>query len=938
MVSGVTFKRDSMDQIGGSLRHKAKRFEMDARPPLMAVPEEPTTAAADTTKPAFSSSLFFSSGNQHQKEKVPLHHPKSPPKLLLSRLSASTHSSFRNTTTPVAATIPNTTINSKTPPVYVAVPPSPAGTEYDGDDVVMADTINNNNNNNNNNRRNSGAQQEGLISQVGNLKGSTGLKRQYRSTPGASRFKPSSAKGEEEEFKVEKVTANYPPKPVVSTSNKTTSYISKPVAPAVVAASHNQQQPQERKRASLQLNTPTELFARVQALIAAAKKNGVPTTSKSTIQKRLESAAPSAAPAPAPELAVELGAQQEVTPTTSNTNPLASFVTMGNAVGTGNEGAAAAAAAGTNPSVTLRPSHSSSSTSKVSSNPLFASTPTHPTPPSISQPLRPLVAATAADTSALPSSRGAQSSIRRYPPTPYSAAVAAGMQARRVSLAGRTPGATGGRRGGQGGGNAVSVSEGFKLAEQLAAVADRLASVSPRCPPTNPIEVVETGDDLVGRHESSIEVTTKKTLSWTPPPPQQQQQQKAAAAAADTQYAPVRTLPQQQQQKDPVTPMFQDDVAKLLKALDAPTLATALRTSRSSRLGNPQNQYDAASSSPMNGGGDGADAHRLCFSSILDLDGFDSNGEKRADIALAGTPMIHPRPIMANNTNGNRAPGGTTTGTGTGTGRSMAPNGFQVDKELRQAESRALKAEAGRNEAAALLKDYQGTIASLKDGHASALARAEAALTRAQADAFNTKAEVEDLKNKLQTTEVSFHTLYHDKYVPLKHAYQQLHSDNGLVRGQNEELRGLVEAEQSKVHELAKELEKVRFESSQRVATAETRAEESRDALMKLQAELDDNERRMREDAKRAVAVAHAAKERASNELLRREEELCSLSVKLKEVERMLGQYKAENEGFYETKQILKRELESKEEENARLSLMCEELLQVAEEQGWALQ
>jgi len=934
MVSGVTFKRDSMDQFGGSLRQKVKRFEMEARPPLKAVPEEPTSAAANTTKPAFSSSLFFSSRNQHQKEKVPLHHPKSPPKPLVSRLSASTHSSFRNTTSPVAATIPKTTtstINNKTPPVYVVVPPSPAGTEYDGDDVVMADT-------DNNNGGNSGAQQEGLISQVGNLKSSTGLKRQYRSTPGASRFKPSSKR--EEEFKVEEVTVNYPPKPAVS-ATATTSYISKPVA---VAASHHHQ-PQERKRVSLQLNTPTELFARVQALIAAAKENGVPTTSKSTIQKRLESAAPSVAPAPElavetlkgqipPPSAVELGAQPEVTPTTSNTNPLALFATMGNTLGTRNEGAAAAAT-GNNANVTSKPSHSSS-TSKASSNPLFAGTPTHPTPPSISQPLRPLVAATAAGTSALPSSRGVQTSIRRYAPTPYSAAVAAGMQVRRVSLAGRTPGATGGRGGGKGGGNAAaaSVSEGFKLAEQLAAVAERLASISPQCPPTNPIELVETDDHLVGSHKSPIDVTTKKTLSWTPPPPPQQQQ--AAAADDDKQYTPVRTLPQQQkqQQKDPVTPMFQDDVAKLLKALDAPTPATALRASRSSRLGNPQNQYHAAASSPMSGGGDGDDAQRLCSSSILDLDGFDSNGEKRADVALAGTPMIHPCLFMANNTNGNRAPGAT----GIGIGRSMAPNGLQLEEELRQAETRALKAEASRNEAAALLKDYQGTIASLQDSHASALARAKAALTCAQADAFNSKAEVEDLQNKLQTTEVSFQTLYHDKYVPLKQSYKQLHSDNGLVRGQNEKLRGLVKAEQSKVHQLAIELEKVRFESSQRVATAERRAEESRDAFLKLQTELNDNERRMREDAESAVAVAHAAKERASNELFRREEEVCSLSVKLKEVERMLGQYRAENEGFYETKQMLKKELENKEEENARLSLMCEELLQVAEEQGWALQ
>ena len=86
--------------------------------------------------------------------------------------------------------------------------------------------------------------------------------------------------------------------------------------------------------------------------------------------------------------------------------------------------------------------------------------------------------------------------------------------------------------------------------------------------------------------------------------------------------------------------------------------------------------------------------------------------------------------------------------------------------------------------------------------------------------------------------------------------------------------------------------------------------------------------------------LAQAAKERKSAEVGRKEEEICALEVRLHEVECVLGQYRAENEKFSATKEkyksviaALERELATKDAEKATLASMCNELLERLEEE-----
>jgi len=98
---------------------------------------------------------------------------------------------------------------------------------------------------------------------------------------------------------------------------------------------------------------------------------------------------------------------------------------------------------------------------------------------------------------------------------------------------------------------------------------------------------------------------------------------------------------------------------------------------------------------------------------------------------------------------------------------------------------------------------------------------------------------------------------------------------------------------------------------------------------------------RQHDDAVHLAHVAQAAKERKCKEVVTKEEEICSLEVRLREVERVLGEYKVENDKFFSVKERyktllagLEREVAVKEEEKSRLAAMCNELMCQAEKEA----
>ena len=74
---------------------------------------------------------------------------------------------------------------------------------------------------------------------------------------------------------------------------------------------------------------------------------------------------------------------------------------------------------------------------------------------------------------------------------------------------------------------------------------------------------------------------------------------------------------------------------------------------------------------------------------------------------------------------------------------------------------------------------------------------------------------------------------------------------------------------------------------------------------------------RQHDEAVHRAHIAQAAKDRKAHEVALKEEELCNMSVRLREFEDVLGQYKAENEKFAGTKERYKAAVVALEKEVA---------------------
>lgn len=414
---------------------------------------------------------------------------------------------------------------------------------------------------------------------------------------------------------------------------------------------------------------------------------------------------------------------------------------------------------------------------------------------------------------------------------------------------------------------------------------------------------------------------------------------------------------------DDVTFQFKGDVQALLQALDAATprsshVATPKYGAFSGKITRamadasteerPKQQARTRNSSLSNGSG----------APILDLSAFTADGDLQTSPGK-GTPykMLAVSPVELQHIAATVSP-------------AMEPNNF-VFKITTESESngeevsvlmeRIAGLEAECAEAADLLSGYQGTIAELQDQHSAALVRikSEVGLLESEVDRLNQE------KTRLSS---QFESLYREKYMPLKAEASALRRGGELLRGKLTEVEGRASRAQELEEELgaarasvaaakaeataAREAERLAERKVTAVSTtladAEKRWSTKFEAEMRrLEATLaaKDSEiqawrdkhtalARQHDEAVHRAHLAQAARERKAAEVARKEEEICALEVRLNGFERVLSQYRAENEKFAATKErykaavaALEQEVAAKDAEKLTLTSMCNELL-----------
>jgi len=344
--------------------------------------------------------------------------------------------------------------------------------------------------------------------------------------------------------------------------------------------------------------------------------------------------------------------------------------------------------------------------------------------------------------------------------------------------------------------------------------------------------------------------------------------------------------------------------------------------------------------------------------SILDLSGFDVHGDRRR--STAGTPLLlasksrHATPTSAYNT---RRP----------------LKSSSRDEEMEKLRQTILRLESQKEEAGAMLQGYQNSISSLQDKHSKEV-------IRAASEVKLMKTEVERLRRERCDIHSQFEALYNNKYVPLK-------SEAALLRKEIKELQAcekdalslfeeikmtkkeLIAAKQAasasqKAVEAAEAQKRAAIESEslakEKAQSVKANADKSLEMMrtdyekkieyLETSLQLKNNEleekgtksamlRQKLDETMHKLEVATAVRDRRQGEINSREEEVCALQVRLKEVEGILGQYKNENEKFFKLKEkykatiaSLERDLRKKEAEKATLTQMCDQLLSEKEE------
>jgi hypothetical protein len=530
--------------------------------------------------------------------------------------------------------------------------------------------------------------------------------------------------------------------------------------------------------------------------------------------------------------------------------------------------------------VAPRTDHSPSASANsagISNNPMFAGTPSHPTPPSVT--------------------------TRR---ASFSMAAAAGLH---------TP-STGG---------ASAASEGIKLAEKLHAAAEKLQT---------PVTVTFTGN----KKSVSIPNTTSSNEDATF---QFQGDVQALLQALDA------NTPQQENNNKPSTP------AGATVGNGMPTARALAAASTEERPKPVARRRSSLTASPNSGG-----------AAILDLAGFDANGERAAP--GQGTPLLAPRGGATNGTSVSShgttrfAPPTTSSPVVAAVARpSSAPEIASLRQQIAELESE-------RKDAASLLSGYQGTIAELQDRHS-------AAIIKLQAENAMLKSESERLRTDRAQIHSQFDTLYREKYAPLKTEAAALRRGADALRtrlaeeGGNSKRIAQLEAELSASHaataaaqqgaaafkaeaEAAKEagrvaehraadavarLQELEQKWSSKFAAESSRAEQ---ALAKKETEVSAWKdkyaalAKQYDDAVHRAHLAQAARERKAAEVGIKEEELCTLAVKLKNFEAVLQQYKEENQKFLGIRDTYKARIVGLEEELAALEAEKQALVALLED------
>ena len=524
--------------------------------------------------------------------------------------------------------------------------------------------------------------------------------------------------------------------------------------------------------------------------------------------------------------------------------------------------------------------------SSISNNPLFAGTPSHPTPPSVTAHRRP--------------SLSMVHDHQQYH-------VGSGVQGTRENRV-RTP-STGG---------SAAASEGMKLVEQLHAVAEQLqgqptpTTVGPTKP--NPSPLAFPVPDSVSKFQSDVQALLQALDAATP--------------------VAVKTEAAGRGRKEGT----QDTTVRELAAASTEERPKAVARRRHS-----------SSLSPTN---DGAP--------LLDLNKFDDNGDRR--LGSLQTP-IH-------NYSNKNALEMTTTGAtdGSGGGNTYIRRTHSAQKEVETLRHQVASMEAERVNATALLAEYQGTIGALQEKYSSQQ-------VKLQSENALLKNESQRLRKERNEINQKFETLHRDKYVPLKNENVALHRGMDALRNRllqegdkvkriaqleaelsaaraattaaqqsaaayNAEVEAAREAErvlQKRVAEATSAVQEAEKRWAAKFAAEATRAEQALASKATELSQWKDKHAAMARQHDEAVHRAHmvqAAKERLQAEVGRKEEEICAMEVRMKEVENVLVQYRAENKKFAAVKEEYKRIIAQREDEvmalqheKNTLASMCNELL-----------
>ncbi|KAK2079489.1 hypothetical protein QBZ16_001883 [Prototheca wickerhamii] len=310
-------------------------------------------------------------------------------------------------------------------------------------------------------------------------------------------------------------------------------------------------------------------------------------------------------------------------------------------------------------------------------------------------------------------------------------------------------------------------------------------------------------------------------------------------------------------------------------------------------------------------------ASRLSFAvrgGILDMDAFDAAGHQRQP--QERTPVLHRGPhdgaVTARVHAAKVAPPLPSLPGAHPPAAAPAP-ATSTKQELRD---KVEHLEAWSREASTLLSSYQFAIAELEDRHSSTLKEelekrleAQAAAQQAQQAAF--ERQVDKLQRALLDQRAALHQANKSRFAPRQVEIQSVR----------------LEAE--------RKLQAQKDEHLQAMAQAEARAAALEAALSKQQEQT--------RQAAHQSALARAARDRACQDSVKKEEELVSLKVQVEALTGALAEYKAENSKAAEMKLRyksiiagLETELRDSQSERASLVSMCNELMARLEMQSRA--